>query len=87
MNIEELNTALAQILSLIHIYGRGVVCGLLRGCDSRSGGAALAQVRAIRKTDIIRRLFFCADVVGGLPLFALAMPLVSCSREKRLFGI
>lgn len=30
---------------------------------------------------------FCADVDDGLPLFALAMPLVSCSREKRLFGI
>lgn len=52
-----------------------------------AGGGVLAQVRAMRKTDIIRRLFFCADVVGGLPLFALAMPLVSCSREKRLFGI
>lgn len=32
-------------------------------------------------------VFFCADVDDGLPLFALAMPLVSCSREKRLFGI
>gem|GEM_PF-2679193 len=68
-------------------YGRGVVCGLLHGCDSRSGGAVLAQVRAMRKTDKTRRLFFCADVDDGLPLFALAMPLVSCSREKRLFGI
>lgn len=60
---------------------------LLYGCDSRSGGAVLAQVGAMRKTDKIRRLFFCADVDDGLPLFALAMPLVSCSREKRLFGI
>lgn len=47
----------------------------------------LAQVGAMRKTDKIRRLFFGADVDDGLPLFALAMPLVSCSREKRLFGI
>lgn len=53
----------------------------------RSGGAVLAQVGAMRKTDKIRWLFFCADVDDGLPLFALAMPLVSCSREKRLFGI
>lgn len=30
---------------------------------------------------------FCGDADDGLPLFALAMPLVSCSREKRLFGI
>lgn len=50
-------------------------------------GGVLAQVRAMRKTDKIRRLFFCADADDGLPLFALAMPLVSCSREKRLFGI
>lgn len=67
-------------------HGRGW-SELLHGCDSRSGGAALAQVGTMRKTDKIRRLFFCADVDDGLPLFALAMPLVSCSREKRLFGI
>lgn len=66
-------------------HGRGW-SELLHGCDSRSGGAVLAQVRAMRKTDK-PGVFFCADVDDGLPLFALAMPLVSCSREKRLFGI
>lgn len=50
-------------------------------------GPYFAQVGAMRKTNKIRWLFFCADVDDGLPLFALAMPLVSCSREKRLFGI
>lgn len=33
------------------------------------------------------RLLFCADVDDSLLLFALAMPLGSCGREKRLFGI
>lgn len=48
----------------------------------------LEQVKAMRKTDKNRRLLFCADVDDApLSLFALAMPLGSCSRENRLFGI
>lgn len=68
-------------------YGRGWSVGFFAVAIPEAEGAALAQVRAMRKTDKIWRLFFCADVDDGLPLFALAMPLVSCSREKRLFGI
>ena len=47
-------------------HGRGRSVGFFTVAIPEAGGV-LAQVRAMRKTDKIRRLFFYADVDDGLP--------------------
>lgn len=65
-------------------YFHVLVAALHKGCKSK----LLAEGRfSIAKEPIKPGGLFYAGVDDELSLSALAMPLVGCSRENRLFGI
>lgn len=68
-------------------HGRGWSVGFFTVAIPEAEGPRLRKSGPCEKPIKSGGCFFYADVDDGPPLFALAMPLVSCSREKRLFGI
>jgi len=68
-------------------HGRGWSVGFFTVAIPEAEGPRLRKSGPCEKPIKSGGCFSAPTQMTASPLFALAMPLVSCSREKRLFGI